>query len=42
MCRHAPPCPTADAPDRKTARTISRRPSQGWSVTCSVVTGGAE
>ncbi|MFF2503535.1 DUF5999 family protein [Streptomyces sp. NPDC058067] len=37
MCRHLPPCPTADAPDRKAARTIAHHPEQGWSLLCNKV-----
>ncbi|MFJ8956493.1 DUF5999 family protein [Streptomyces sp. NPDC102381] len=37
MCRHFPPCPTADATDRDSARTIAHHPEQGWSLLCNQV-----
>ena len=37
MCRHHPPCPPADAPDREAARTVAEQPTQGWSLLCNGV-----
>ncbi|MFK0120150.1 DUF5999 family protein [Streptomyces sp. NPDC090994] len=37
MCRHFPPCPTAEAADREAARTIAHHPDQGWSLLCNAV-----
>ncbi|MFE4254367.1 DUF5999 family protein [Streptomyces sp. NPDC056910] len=37
MCRHFPPCPTADAPDREAAKIIAHHPEQGWSLLCNQV-----
>ena len=37
MCRHRPPCPPADRPDRDAARTIASHPEQGWSLLCNGV-----
>ena len=34
-CRHAPPCPDADASDRDAAHVISAHPEQGWSLLCN-------
>lgn len=36
-CRHMPPCPTADAPDREAARLTAHHPEQGWSLLCNGV-----
>ena len=36
-CAHTPLCPAADSPDHEAARTISRRPEQGWSLLCNGV-----
>ena len=36
-CPHAPPCPTADAPDHDAARVVSTHPEQGWSLLCNGV-----
>ncbi|MYT82386.1 hypothetical protein YW3DRAFT_05770 [Streptomyces sp. MnatMP-M77] len=36
-CTHTPPCPTADAPDRDSARLTTHRPEQGWSRLCNGV-----
>ena len=36
-CTHTPPCPAADSPDHEAARTISRRPEQGWNLLCNGV-----
>ncbi|MFE3945901.1 DUF5999 family protein [Streptomyces sp. NPDC059118] len=37
MCRHQPPCPTADSADREAARLTAHRPEQGWSLLCNGV-----
>jgi hypothetical protein len=37
MCRHDPPCPTAEAPDREAARVIAHCGEQGWSLLCNRV-----
>lgn len=37
MCRHQPPCPAADAPDREAAYTVATHPEQGWSLLCNGV-----
>ena len=37
ICRHTPPCPPADAPDRDAARVIAAHPEQGWSLLCNGV-----
>jgi hypothetical protein len=37
VCRHDPACPSADAPDRDAAHTISTHPEQGWSLLCNGV-----
>ena len=37
ICRHTPPCPAADAPDRDAARVIAAHPEQGWSLLCNGV-----
>ena len=37
MCRHHPPCPSADAPDRDAARIVASHPEQGWSLLCNGV-----
>ncbi|MCW2932674.1 MAG: hypothetical protein JWM19_3636 [Actinomycetia bacterium] len=34
-CRHVPPCPSATAPDRLAARTLTAHPEQGWSLLCN-------
>ncbi|WP_406431823.1 DUF5999 family protein [Streptomyces sp. NBC_00631] len=34
MCRHQPPCPGADHPDRHPAVIVSAHPEQGWSLLC--------
>ncbi|NGO66830.1 DUF5999 family protein [Streptomyces boncukensis] len=36
-CRHSPPCPTADAPDREAAHVIAHGGIQGWSLLCNNV-----
>ncbi|MGP4089070.1 DUF5999 family protein [Streptomyces sp. KR55] len=35
MCRHQPPCPTADSPEHHTAMIVSAHPEQGWCVNCT-------
>lgn len=37
MCRHQPPCPAAEAPDREAAHTVATHPEQGWSLLCNGV-----
>ena len=37
MCRHQPPCPPANRPDREAARTVAAHPEQGWSLLCNGV-----
>ncbi len=37
MCQHQPPCPTADSPDRESARLVAHHPEQGWSLLCNRV-----
>ncbi|MFE7043631.1 DUF5999 family protein [Streptomyces atratus] len=37
MCRHQPPCPTADSADREAARMTAHHPEQGWSLLCNGV-----
>ena len=37
MCRHLPPCPTADASDRDAACVVASHPEQGWSLLCNGV-----
>lgn len=37
MCKHNPPCPSADAVDHDSARVVSRHPEQGWSLLCNGV-----
>ncbi len=37
VCRHEPPCPSADATDRDAAHTVSTHPEQGWSLLCNGV-----
>jgi hypothetical protein len=36
-CRHLPPCPGADAPDRHRAHVLVAHPEQGWSLLCNGV-----
>ena len=36
-CPHVPPCPSADAPDRESARVLASHPEQGWSLLCNGV-----
>ncbi|KIF04742.1 hypothetical protein PL81_17015 [Streptomyces sp. RSD-27] len=37
MCRHQPPCPSAEASDREAARPVANHPEQGWSLLCNGV-----
>jgi hypothetical protein len=37
MCKHQPPCPTANAQDHCAARIIIRHPEQGWNRLCNGV-----
>ncbi|MFI0818252.1 DUF5999 family protein [Streptomyces sp. NPDC021098] len=37
MCRHQPPCPSADAADREAAHLTAFHPEQGWSLLCNGV-----
>ncbi|MER0445709.1 DUF5999 family protein [Streptomyces sp. NPDC015032] len=37
MCKHTPPCPTAEASDREAARPTAAHPGQGWSLLCNGV-----
>lgn len=37
MCKHSPPCPTADASDRQAARVADAHPEQGWDRLCNGV-----
>jgi hypothetical protein len=37
MCRHYPPCPSADATDRDAAHVVASHPEQGWSLLCNGV-----
>jgi hypothetical protein len=37
MCKHFPPCPSADAVDREAARVLATHPEQGWSLLCNGV-----
>ncbi|MCX5278090.1 DUF5999 family protein [Streptomyces virginiae] len=37
MCRHEPPCPSAEASDREAARLLASHPEQGWSLLCNGV-----
>ncbi|MBA0049757.1 hypothetical protein E0L36_26965 [Streptomyces sp. AJS327] len=37
MCRHNPPCPTAEAPDREAAQVIAHGGVQGWALLCNQV-----
>ncbi len=36
-CRHQPPCPPSDAPDRYRAHVVAFHPEQGWSLLCNGV-----
>lgn len=37
MCKHQPPCPTADSADREAAHPVAHFPEQGWSLLCNGV-----
>jgi len=37
MCKHDPPCPSAEAVDRDAARLVACHPEQGWSLLCNGV-----
>lgn len=37
MCRHSPPCPTAEAPDRDAAKVAFHDGLLGWSRLCNGV-----
>lgn len=37
LCRHTPPCPSAEATDRDAAAVVSAHPEQGWSLLCNGV-----
>ncbi|MHA4818951.1 DUF5999 family protein [Streptomyces aculeolatus] len=37
MCRHAPPCPSSQSPDRDAAKTLTRDFVTGWSLLCNGV-----
>jgi hypothetical protein len=37
MCRHNPPCPAAEAPDREAAKVRFEAPVQGWTLLCNGV-----
>lgn len=37
VCRHTPPCPSADAADRDAAHVLVSHPEQGWSLLCNGV-----
>ncbi|MFC8285069.1 MULTISPECIES: DUF5999 family protein [Streptomyces] len=37
MCKHTPPCPPGDAPDRQAARVSAAHPLQGWELLCNGV-----
>ncbi|MYW67171.1 hypothetical protein GTY65_24330 [Streptomyces sp. SID8379] len=37
MCRHFPPCPAAEDPDREFAQIVAHHPEQGWSLLCNKV-----
>ncbi|MET8679970.1 DUF5999 family protein [Streptomyces sp. NPDC004647] len=37
MCRHDPPCPTADASDREAAKMVARDDVSGWTMLCNGV-----
>jgi hypothetical protein len=37
MCKHQPPCPSAEAVDRDAARVVACHPEQGWSLLCNGV-----
>lgn len=35
LCRHTPPCPSAEATDRDAAHVVAAHPEQGWSLLCN-------
>lgn len=37
MCRHQPPCPSADVPDALAAAVVAAHPEQGWRLLCNGV-----
>jgi hypothetical protein len=37
MCKHKPPCPSADSADREAAHPVAYYPEQGWSLLCNGV-----
>jgi hypothetical protein len=37
MCRHNPPCPAAEAPDREAAKARFEAPLQSWTLLCNGV-----
>jgi hypothetical protein len=37
MCEHNPRCPSADAPDARTAHVRTSHPEQGWYLLCNGV-----
>ncbi len=37
MCKHQPPCPAAESPDREAARVMAAHPEQGWGLLCNGV-----
>lgn len=37
MCRHQPPCPSAQALDHDAAKSVSDHPEQGWRLLCNGV-----
>lgn len=37
MCRHAPPCPSAQAADRDAAKVVASHQAQGWALLCNGV-----
>ncbi|AEW95181.1 MULTISPECIES: DUF5999 family protein [Streptomycetaceae] len=37
MCKHYPPCPSAEASDREAAQVLVSHPEQGWTLLCNGV-----
>ncbi|HEV7208654.1 MAG TPA: DUF5999 family protein [Mycobacteriales bacterium] len=37
MCRHHPPCPSAEAVDHDAAKIVSDHSEQGWRLLCNGV-----
>ena len=35
LCRHQPPCPSVERPDRAAAHVVRAHPEQGWSLLCN-------